>query len=114
MKFTIATILSVLAATAAAQTVTNAEADAYYDCTTTLINNLNNGNTGDRATCQAFGCWADTANQYKRGGIITRLAPVIEGVCGPQEELNGTKVGIPGTLHRKVTMPVDTPVEASI
>lgn len=73
--------IALLISAAASTTVTNSEADDWYECTRRALKSLNNGKDDSGTTCQFFECLISNADEYHRGGLFGEIAPVLNGVC---------------------------------
>ncbi|KAK2868008.1 hypothetical protein FQN49_003253 [Arthroderma sp. PD_2] len=74
-------VCALLVASASAMRVSPMEANDLLECSHRALTELDNGNDGNKASCNMLYCLQQYGTKYNRGGVFAKLSYILDVVC---------------------------------
>lgn len=91
MKISLPVVLF-LAASTSAMRVSQREANDALRCTYVGLDKLDDGDDGNRASCEMLECLQSYARTYHRGGVFAKLSSILNVICAGEGLVGGLLV----------------------
>ncbi|OAA72670.1 hypothetical protein LEL_08454 [Akanthomyces lecanii RCEF 1005] len=88
-------LTAVLVSAETQQDISWQESEAWHGCTQSLVDEFDQGKTGDVPACNLWGCLHKQASHYGRGGTITTMSNLLSPACVAARLSSGGLFGKP-------------------